>query len=818
MSATQNTNTGSGTQTNYNTISSFINLGENQVVARDVVNVGRIFVRNFTTTRDVRDPHSRVVARRMNVVEHDNLWNAVVGVGASHTAEQQFGQGCLPGTREGAIGTICDWLKLGKGEPICWLAGAVGVGKSAIAMTVAENLDTRNDLISSFFFIRSDPRRNNPSALVLTISHGLVVKTPSRRASINKIISSDPTILEAQLERQFRELVVQPLVQTKPLWKRMAGSLAARVPTARKDPKLVIIDGLDECSDEMTQLRIIDTISSAFREHPHIPLRFLICSRPESWIREAFTARPLRELSKIVFLDASFHPDEDIMRFYRHHFQEIATSARYGQVEFPSPWPSADDLEALVQRTCGQFVYAMTVIKFIMLAYSHPVNQLRIILQSTPSRRQGVSPYRELDALYDVILGCNPDYEKVLPILAAILVLQPHLPPSPACIELLFGLPKGEVTLTLRAMYSVLDINGLSDEIRVYHNSFREYLLDRDRSRNFHIDLSAQKHLVAQQWLQNVSTSRVPTYSLDQLYLKSTTGVFTQWSHFCTSLPKPTSALLAGLRNANISSVLLCRQLARRQAQPWPGLTFASMAMRRSCPDWDQIFRDLVLWIGRYEPEGRVKPGQSPYDENYRHTRAKFRERPKHFHLERSPDMPAQGDTITVHQRQVVLYAAGCKWWTRLTSQVDSEPTLSPPVFRLKDCHCDLPKGRESDYPDHLAYQEACKDLVDAFISDFEAIALASSTPDDGMKIDLHGSFGNLVDSSLLQHCRLEPELLVRCRFLFELAKGCSFLETTSDWRRQQRTRLFKWIKTFPNDFIQEARVLEAQVNDVFPV
>ncbi|KAK1231012.1 hypothetical protein PQX77_005873 [Marasmius sp. AFHP31] len=508
MPATHNTLTGTGTQTNNNTVGpSVINHGESQIIAGDVVNVGRMFVKNYTTTKAVKDPHSRHELRLVNVVEHSSLWNAVAGLGASHTAEQQFGRGsCLPGTRVGTIEAIWDWLTIGKGKPICWLAGAAGVGKSAIAMTVAQQSELRNDLISLFFFFRFDPRRNNPSALVLTISHGLVVKTPFRRDTIDKIISDDPTILEARIEKQFRELVVQPILQKKSLWKRMVG------PTVRKDPKLVIVDGLDECGDEATQLRILDTISSAFCEHPHISLRFLICSRSEFWIQEAFNDKPLRELSKVILLDASFRPDEDIKRYYLYHFQQIATSAKYGQVEFPTPWPSEEDLEALIQRACGQFIYAVTVIKFVMLAYSHPMSQLRIILENTPNQQRRVSPYHELDVLYHVILSCNPDYEKVLPILAVILVLQPHLTPSPTYIELIFGLPKGDIALTLRAMCSVLDICGPSDEIRIYHNSFREYLRDRDRSLNFFIDISAQKYLVAQKWLQNVLNSRIQTY------------------------------------------------------------------------------------------------------------------------------------------------------------------------------------------------------------------------------------------------------------------------------------------------------------------
>ncbi|KAJ8084933.1 hypothetical protein PM082_003710 [Marasmius tenuissimus] len=432
-----------------------------------------------------------------------SLWDAIAGVGASHNAEQQFARGqCLEGTREEVLKIIYHWMRA-KGEeyPIFWLTGAAGVGKTAIAMTVAKSCEKEGLLASSFFFFRSDARRNNPSALILTIAHGLASTSSLMRTCIEERISKDPTILEATLEVQFHELVVVP-------WRRQRSMQGA--PTA---PNVVVIDGLDECSDEETQLRILSIIQSAYQQDPHFPLRFLICSRPEAWIREAFAAHGLGRLSKVVVLDENFKPDKDIKQYYLHHFQEIASSPKYSQLQFPNPWPSMRDLEALVERTCGQFVYASTVIKFIKLAFRHPILQLRIILDNAPHHRARTSPYQQLDMLYDLILDANPDYDEVLPILRAILTLPSHLQPSPAHIELFLGLPMGQVTLTLRAMHSVLDIRGWADVMRIYHTSFRDYLVDRTRSRHFHIDLNTQTHLaLTRQWLQSRTTEKVRTY------------------------------------------------------------------------------------------------------------------------------------------------------------------------------------------------------------------------------------------------------------------------------------------------------------------
>ncbi|KAK1224531.1 hypothetical protein PQX77_012567 [Marasmius sp. AFHP31] len=365
----------------------------------------------------------------------ERLSNAIAGVGASHNAEHQFERGqCLPGTREKAIESIYDWVSSNDQTcPVCWLSGPAGVGKSAIALTVAKSYEIEGRLASSFFFFRSDSKRNNPSALIPFIAHDLTSVTPLMQNCIDQRISKDPKILDATLEDQFNELVLQPAL----MWgeQRFLRGSSTDLSGSPVVPNIVIIDGLDECSDEDTQLRILSIIQSAYQQAPHFPLRFLICSRPESWIQEAFADDPLFQLSKRIVLDDSLAGREDTRTYYLHHFDEIVTCRRYRHIQFPSPWPSKRDLEILVEWACSQFVFAVTVIKFITDAGRHPIEQLRIIIEKIPLRRLRTSPYQQLDTLYEVILNANPDPEEVHDILAALLVLEGHLKTNSAHIE-----------------------------------------------------------------------------------------------------------------------------------------------------------------------------------------------------------------------------------------------------------------------------------------------------------------------------------------------------------------------------------------------
>ncbi|KAJ8074723.1 hypothetical protein PM082_022166 [Marasmius tenuissimus] len=465
------------------------------------------------------------------------LQEAIAGVGASHNAEQQYSRGeCLEGTREVLLEMIRDWI-LAKDpqRPLFWLTGAVGVGKTAIAMTVAKSCEREGRLVSSFFFFRSDPRRNTPYALILTIAYGLVTTIPFLRRPIEERISENPLVLsEATLEDQFRKLVIEPtlrwpqqtwlqasLVLLEDVWASFFATLslfmsldamwmlfvfhAPVIP--RKIPSVVIIDGLDECGpDDENQQRILSTIASLYRVSPSSPLQFLICSRPESTIREAFEGEPLCLLTKRITLNESFSPNSDIEFYYRHEFKKIRANPDYARIPFSDPWPSSDELEALLQRTSGQFAYATTVVRYIRRRGSSPIEQLSSILNSTPDP-QRQSPLHELDCLYHTILSSHPDHCLLIPVLAAILLVPRYLPlssfdkpPIHDFIELLLGLSPGKVNIILSPMHSVLDIRD--KEITVFHTSFTDFIYDPSRSGQFHIDKAVQRDTLGVKWLR----------------------------------------------------------------------------------------------------------------------------------------------------------------------------------------------------------------------------------------------------------------------------------------------------------------------------
>ncbi|KAL0569876.1 hypothetical protein V5O48_012085 [Marasmius crinis-equi] len=469
---------------------------------------------------------------------HKTLWDMVAGVKASHNSDLQFERGyCLPGTREAVLEDLHQWMLLENGgPPVCWLSGPAGVGKSAVALTLAKACEG-DGLAGTFFFFRLDPKRNNPSALILTIAYGLVVTRPGIGRRINRRIAADPRILEASLEEQYRELILSPLKEKKRWWWWVQDLWSMpRNPSTRRRPNLVIIDGLDECGDRKTQTRILSVLFSSFAgwSANNPPLRFLVCSRPESWIREAFESSQFRRLTKRVILDNSFSAKKDIERYFLQSFQEIRESDQYAHVDFPDPWPAHYIIELLVDKASGQFIYAVTVIRFIKDDFAHPFDQLRIVLD-TPRPPHSKSPFHELDILYHIVLSANPDHKQLSLFLAAILLLPRHA--SPTFLDMLFELCSGAASLALRAMHSVLDIRGLDDPISVYHTSFADFLKDESRSERFFIDLPRQRTTLGRKW-GHALVNRWKN-ELRNLEVPKDMSPWIAWAAFCLEFPRP---------------------------------------------------------------------------------------------------------------------------------------------------------------------------------------------------------------------------------------------------------------------------------------
>ncbi|KAF9473718.1 hypothetical protein BDN70DRAFT_997515 [Pholiota conissans] len=348
---------------------------------------------------------------------------------------------CHPNTRVAVLEYLIGWI-FGRNDPealILWLYGPAGAGKSAILQTIAELCAKRNSILASFFFSHSDPARNTFKPLIPTIACQIAIAIPEIRPVVELVIERDPFIFDKSIATQLQSLVIHPLKDL------VASGFFANLETS---PRLVIIDGLDECDDPKMQSMILRTLADALRSQK-LPLIFLIASRPEQNIQLTFNSKSLAGLWKSLVLDSTYKPSDDIRTFLVDSFQEIKSTHPL-HTYIPNDWPSESNIDHLITKSSGQFIYASVVIKYISAPNDRPLHRLDVIMGLCPARLPEV-PFAELDALYMHLLESCSDIALVMRILGVVLAGVP----SVSQIEALLSLKPGDVELALAPLSSI---------------------------------------------------------------------------------------------------------------------------------------------------------------------------------------------------------------------------------------------------------------------------------------------------------------------------------------------------------------------------
>jgi len=395
---------------------------------------------------------------------------------------------CHPGTREKATEDIVRWIE----EPnpsstVLWVNGRAGVGKSALMQKIAEL-----GLVyfgGCFFFRRGAPGRNVKDHLFSTLAYQLAMSVDGVLEAVDRAVVQDPSLPKMSAAVQLKRLIIEP-IRLLPIPLR---------------PIIIIIDGLDECEDFNSQRNILTLIGQVTMD-PDIAIRFIIASRPEHQICGMFNKEPLFSRTRRLVLDEGYDTAADIERYFRDKFEDIRLCNRDIMPNVKSPWPLKDDIQTLVRRASGQFIYAATVIKFVEsdADFCTPDERLNIMLK--PGAMQG-SAFSELDRLYTQILSVYPDSEVLVHTLGVILFLE--APPfstnviSPATIAVITGFGEVKLHMVLRALQSVTEIrtdpvfddadadepNGTNIQlVKLSHRSFHDFLTDKARSGPYFID------------------------------------------------------------------------------------------------------------------------------------------------------------------------------------------------------------------------------------------------------------------------------------------------------------------------------------------
>ncbi len=254
---------------------------------------------------------------------------------------------------------------------------------------------------------------------------------------------------------------------------------------------LIVINALDECNGD-NDIRIIVRLLAEARSLQRVRIRIFLTSRPEVPIRNGLSQIP--ETEHQAFVLHHILPvivDHNISLFLEYNLGLIGQ-----ELCLCDGWLGKETVGHIVRNASGLFIWAATACRFIRDGKKFAARRLGIILYSNGST--SIAPEKHLDEIYNTILkqSISPDFsdkekeeacDMLRYMLGSIVVLL--LPLSAFALSRLLWLLREDIDLTFNNLYAILDIpEGPTRPLRPHHPSFRDFLLNKDRCREFWVD------------------------------------------------------------------------------------------------------------------------------------------------------------------------------------------------------------------------------------------------------------------------------------------------------------------------------------------
>ncbi|KAL5639977.1 hypothetical protein ACGC1H_006519 [Rhizoctonia solani] len=398
--------------------------------------------------------------------------------------------------------------------------GMAGTGKTTIASTFCERVERRKLLAASFFCTRTSAECRDVTRIVPTIAYQLARYSIPFQSALYNILGQNPDIGSKNILKQFEQLLKEPLQQVK---------------DAMPDNLVVVIDALDECDDRNGVELVLDML---FRHAVHVPLKFLLTSRPEPEIYSKMaTHAQSREVIHLHDIEKSL-VQADIELYLKE------------ELGFMSPRPGQTEIEQLVRRAGTLFIYAATLVRYIQCGkrLADPHKRLRSVLGLTP---ESTKKHTQIDALYAAVLksALNEDeleadeIEDIRVVLRTVLFAQE--PISVGTIAELAEIDHPQrVIHALHPLRSVLHQSEETGLVSTLHASFPDFMFSIERSGIYFYDVAEHSQLLARRCLLvmkdqlrfnicNLTSSFVPDKEVEDIEERIKTNISPILAYAC---------------------------------------------------------------------------------------------------------------------------------------------------------------------------------------------------------------------------------------------------------------------------------------------
>jgi len=367
---------------------------------------------------------------------------------------------CMEGTRSTILQEIENEIKNVDGPNMIWIRGSPGVGKSALAASIAARLWDQNRHIISFRFDRTQSATITTDALWRVVALGLARLYPSVRRHIRDIVQNDKVPDLSDIDGRFKSLIETPLSTFNDM--------------PYEELPVIVIDALDECGGLRHDSSGKDDYKGLLRTLKHWAqvdhlkrFKLVITSRPEDHITQAFPKSisihiAIPSGSDVKLGDSA---SEDIRLFLKSCLENMGMNNAFIEKA----------LDYLVPRAAGIFIWATTVANFLEL---DPESRFAML------EKGDGKGLKSLYSLYSTIVKASfghdleeEEIEAVTSVMGAMIFSKQLLDDNALIMLPQIKIPDSDVNrlgLIRKGLVSVIDSGPI---LHFHHRSFEDFLL-----------------------------------------------------------------------------------------------------------------------------------------------------------------------------------------------------------------------------------------------------------------------------------------------------------------------------------------------------
>jgi hypothetical protein len=370
---------------------------------------------------------------------------------------------CLEGTRNETRATIHNWIDdQSSAHKIYYLLDVPGSGKSTVSKQLFTELESKGRLVARFFFSRDTDETMSINSFCSAVSDAFSDRNEEFKDHVKRF-QETPRFKELSFEDKLKGLVMRPL--------ELLGK-----------PAVLIVDAVDECNNDYKgRDQLLDALHIY---HSLAPLlRIFITGRPEIDIKKraenSVGFHTFRELEGV---------NKDVERYIHSRLhEELPAEQRFPKVQ----------RDIVIRGADGLFIWARTACDLLVEAVD-PEGLLKVLggeISLTDLYRIAMRQAMPKDAA---------SRRAVLTILGMILAAQRPL----SIDDLKLLSPKPDIVESaVGRLGSFLVCDNRKEPIRLVHITFRDFITDQSKARQYFIQVRLGHYTLALQSIKIIGNT-----------------------------------------------------------------------------------------------------------------------------------------------------------------------------------------------------------------------------------------------------------------------------------------------------------------------